>query len=286
MDRDEAEPAVTKGVFGVFLLLILIAGLAFPITRLLTADPADSQSGSAAASPAPTEELEPPSEPEPVPETTAPASTPSTPPTTTRPTTTRPPETSEPAYVSVFETKEPSGLFDPDDPTRRAVLKAGVVYLGGEIRSALDADTIAVKVAQIVGPDNVYMEYRVNPAAPVSNEGILEVADLVLFESGSANLRSEFTPLLDLGVALMATNPKVTIFVRAHTDTDGPAPDNLALSELRAQAIVNYWIASGIEGDRVTGEGKGETQPIADESEPGGAQLNRRAEFVVRGLLD
>lgn len=280
MDQDEAEPAVTKGAFGLILLVILVAGLAFPITRILTADSEGAQPGSAAA-PAATQDLEPPSDPEVVPETTAPTTTPSTTVTADPPT-----ETSAPDYEPAFETEDPSGLFDPDDPTRRAVMKAGVVYLGGEIRSAVDADTIAAKVAKVVGPDNVYMEYRVNPDAPVSNEGILEIADLVLFESGSANLRPEFTPLLDLGVALMATNPQVTIIVRAHTDSAGPAPANLTLSELRAQAIVNYWIASGIDGERVIGEGKGETQPIADETEPGGAQLNRRAEFVVIGLLN
>lgn len=257
-------------------MLLLVAGLAFPIARILTSESSDSEPVTGAAAPATTTELEEPSEPVAAPEPT----------TTVQSTTTSPPSEPESEYERIFAPQEPSGLFDADDPTRRAVMKAGVVYLGGEIRSEQDSDTIAAKVAQIVGPDNVYLEYQINPDAPVSNEGILEVADLVLFESGSAVLGSEFTPLLDLGVALMATNPAVTISVRAHTDTAGPAPDNLALSEARAHAIVDYWIASGIDPTRVSGEGKGETEPIADESEPGGAQLNRRAEFVVRGLLN
>ncbi len=277
----QADKPVTKGAFGAVILLLLVAGLAFPVTRLLTSDSSDLSSDSdssgtsgAAASPATTTELSEPSEP-----VAEPA------PTTTPKPETEPESQPEDSYEPVFATEEPSGLFDPEDPTRRAIMKSGVVYLGGEIRSAEDADTIAGKVAKVVGPDNVYMEYRINPDAEFSQEGILEVAELVLFESGSAVLRPEFTPLLDLGVALMATNPDVTILVKAHTDTDGPAPDNLALSVARAQAIVDYWIASGIDPSRVSGEGKGETQPIADESEPGGAQLNRRAEFVVRGLL-
>ena len=281
MNGDQADPPVTKGAFGVVLILLLVAGGAFPVARLLSSDNSDGESSPAAATATESESATTTSP------TTQPQSAESTASTSSQDTTTSsvPPST-EPTYVQVFETQPPSGLFDLQDPTRRAVMKSGVVYLGGEIRSAEDADTIATKVAGVVGPDNVYMEYRINPEAPLSNEGILEVADLVLFESGSAVLRREFTPLLDLGVALMASNPQVTIHVLAHTDTDGPAPDNLLLSQLRAQAIVDYWIASGIDSARVSGEGKGETQPIADEAEPGGAQLNRRAEFLVRGLLN
>ncbi len=278
VNPDDLDTAVPDGVFGIVLMFIFLAGGSIALFSYITSDES-SDAGAAVVTTATQPQLADPTT------TTLPqiTSTPEATSTTEAPVATTEPEADP---TPVFETQEPSGLFDAEDPLRRAVMKQGVVYLGGEIRSVEDANTIATKVAQVVGPDNVYVEYRINPDAPLSNEGILEVADLVLFDSGRATLRPEFTPLLQLGVALLTTNPDVTIRVVAHTDSVGSAAGNLELSQDRAEAITGFWAAAGIDPARVSAEGKGETEPIADESEPGGAQLNRRAEFIIRGLLN
>ncbi len=279
VNPDDLDSAVPDGVFGIVLMFLFLAGGSIALFSYIVSDET-SDAGSAVVV---TTANEPQLGDTPTTTTAETATTADATPATQAPLSTTEPE-ADPAPV--FETQEPSGLFDPEDPIRRAVMKQGVVYLGGEIRSVEDSDTIATKVAQVVGPDNVYVEYRINPDAPLSNEGILEVADLVLFDSGRATLRPEFTPLLELGVALLTTNPDVTIRVVAHTDTVGSAAGNLELSQDRAEAITGFWAEAGIDPARVSAVGKGETEPIADESEPGGAQLNRRAEFVIRGLLN
>jgi outer membrane protein OmpA-like peptidoglycan-associated protein len=82
----------------------------------------------------------------------------------------------------------------------------------------------------------------------------------------------------------MKDNPKMFIFVKSHTDSKGSAAYNLKLSEQRAQSTVQYIISKGIESERISGKGFGNTEPKiacgADCTEEQHSQ-NRRSEFVI-----
>ena len=82
----------------------------------------------------------------------------------------------------------------------------------------------------------------------------------------------------------MKDNPSVTIRINGYTDNVGNGADNLKLSEDRAKAVVNYLISQGINAKRLTSQGFGESQPVADNSTEEGRALNRRTEFIVTGL--
>jgi len=69
--------------------------------------------------------------------------------------------------------------------------------------------------------------------------------------------------------------------VGGHTDTDGAEAYNLDLSQRRANAVVAYLVAQGVNPANVTGTGYGETQPIASNDTPQGMATNRRIEFKV-----
>lgn len=69
--------------------------------------------------------------------------------------------------------------------------------------------------------------------------------------------------------------------VEGHTDADGAAEFNQALSQQRADAVVAYLIAQGVNPKNVTGVGLGETRPIASNDTPQGMAANRRIEFNV-----
>jgi OOP family OmpA-OmpF porin len=76
--------------------------------------------------------------------------------------------------------------------------------------------------------------------------------------------------------------PTVNIEVAGHTDTDGEEASNQALSEKRAQAVVDYLVKAGLPASRFIPAGYGSTQPLAgNETEDGKAQ-NRRIEFMVK----
>ena len=72
------------------------------------------------------------------------------------------------------------------------------------------------------------------------------------------------------------------IEVAGHTDGDGEDAFNQALSEKRAQAVVNYLVRAGLPADRFTTVGFGSTQPIASNGTDEGKAQNRRIEFLVR----
>ncbi|MEM9133934.1 MAG: OmpA family protein [Actinomycetota bacterium] len=103
------------------------------------------------------------------------------------------------------------------------------------------------------------------------------------FASGSAQIESGDVPALDRVVALLVAAPDATIEVGGHTDDDGDDAANQALSEARAQAVVDYFVASGVNPQQVQAAGYGETQPIADNATAEGKAANRRIEFRESG---
>jgi len=86
----------------------------------------------------------------------------------------------------------------------------------------------------------------------------------------------------DLASKVGGINLEVVIAV-GHTDATGPDGYNQALSNRRAEAVKAYLVSKGIESNRVYTEGKGEAQPIADNSTREGRSKNRRVEVEVVG---
>ena len=85
--------------------------------------------------------------------------------------------------------------------------------------------------------------------------------------------------LLDRLVETALRCPTANIEIAGHTDADGDDAANQALSEKRAQAVVDYLVKAGLPADRFTAIGYGSSQPVAyNDTEEGKAQ-NRRIEF-------
>lgn len=104
----------------------------------------------------------------------------------------------------------------------------------------------------------------------------------ILFDVNKATIKSSSTAVLtDLGKALKE-NPGVKISVTGHTDSDGTETANQLLSEQRAESVKNYLALNfGIEKSRMTALGKGESEPVADNTTEPGKIINRRVEFKV-----
>jgi len=77
-------------------------------------------------------------------------------------------------------------------------------------------------------------------------------------------------------------NLEVIIAV-GHTDWTGTRAYNQRLSERRAEAVKAYLVGKGISAERIFTEGKGETQPVADNRTREGRAQNRRVEIEVVG---
>jgi OmpA-OmpF porin, OOP family len=104
----------------------------------------------------------------------------------------------------------------------------------------------------------------------------------VRFESGQASIDPDSTGLLDRLVEIALRCPTSNIEVGGHTDTDGEDATNQALSEKRAQAVVDYLVKAGLPASRFTAVGYGSTQPVATNDTDHGKAQNRRIEFLVR----
>ena len=81
-------------------------------------------------------------------------------------------------------------------------------------------------------------------------------------------------------------NPSVTIHITGHTDAVGTDEANQILSEGRANAVRQTLIDRGVAPERMTAEGKGEREHVADNDTEEGRQLNRRVEFVITSTGD
>jgi OOP family OmpA-OmpF porin len=104
----------------------------------------------------------------------------------------------------------------------------------------------------------------------------------IRFEQGRATLDPDSTALLDRLIEIALRCPTAGIEVAGHTDGDGEDAFNQALSEKRAQAVVDYLVKAGLPPSRFTAVGYGSTQPIAGNDTDEGKAQNRRIEFLVR----
>lgn len=101
----------------------------------------------------------------------------------------------------------------------------------------------------------------------------------IFFDHDKAEIKPEFKPFLVSLVQVVNGHSDLRIKVVGHTDADGSDAYNIDLSERRAQAIIDFFVAQGLDRDRIRIEFKGEAEPIGDNATPEGKQLNRRVDF-------
>jgi peptidoglycan-associated lipoprotein len=83
----------------------------------------------------------------------------------------------------------------------------------------------------------------------------------IFYDFGKWDLRPESMVSLDKLVETLTDNPKVTIELMSHTDSRDTEEYNYDLSQKRAQSVVQYLIEKGIEPDRLSAKGYGESSP-------------------------
>jgi outer membrane protein OmpA-like peptidoglycan-associated protein len=105
----------------------------------------------------------------------------------------------------------------------------------------------------------------------------LQLTGRVPFEFKKPRLQSTATFLLDEVVDIMLANPELKIEVHAHTDALSSADEELTLTTARAQAVLNYLVAHGVDRARLVAVGKGASMPVS-QNEP---DKNRRVEFII-----
>ena len=139
-----------------------------------------------------------------------------------------------------------------------------------------------------------------------------QVVENIFYDFDKATLRPESKAALDEMAQMLRDNPNVTLEMGSHTDRHGSDAYNNALSDRRAKSVVDYLVAAGINADRLTWKGYGESRPktvtkrinkeypqfeegtilneefimgLEEESDRDAAdQINRRTEFQVTSI--
>ncbi len=159
---------------------------------------------------------------------------------------------------------------------------AHVSSTGAEV-TVSDTDVNGVAIADLPAPNVIALDRVLVPPGFVLGD-VNDILDLepITFEVGSAVITADGQSELDRAAGYLVTNP-VAVEIGGHTDADGSDQGNLTLSEQRAQSVVDYLIAAGVDSALLTAVGYGETLPITDNDTDEGKAQNRRIEFSILG---
>lgn len=120
----------------------------------------------------------------------------------------------------------------------------------------------------------------VKPVEVVQPEVITLPGD-VLFAFNKSDLTPSAQSQLDALMGKLQNADVVSIKVVGHTDSVGSDSYNQSLSERRASSVAAYLLSQGLAPNKITSEGKGESQPVADNDTDEGRAKNRRVELHI-----
>ncbi|MCW5650565.1 MAG: OmpA family protein [Ramlibacter sp.] len=151
---------------------------------------------------------------------------------------------------------------------------AGLGALGGyvwsrhmqEKKAAMERATAGTGVAVTQTADN---QLKLNIPSDIS------------FDTGRADIKPSLRPVLDQFANGLGAQPNTEIRIIGHTDSTGPDSVNDPLSLQRAASARDYLAAHGVDPQRVMINGRGEHEPIADNSTEAGRARNRRVEIYL-----
>ena len=160
----------------------------------------------------------------------------------------------------------------PDENTR--LTAAAQAVLAG-------AETVTNDLTVAVDGSFTSTDPAVAAALQTAIADIVE-AEPITFDSGSTEIADASTPTLDRVAATIAASPGGVVLVVGHTDNLGQPETNLEISQQRADAVRVHLIDAGVDPLQINSEGRGDTEPIADNETEEGQAANRRIEFLVQ----
>ncbi len=132
------------------------------------------------------------------------------------------------------------------------------IYLGGvSYKEMVFSDTISMQKLSINVPSLIDIYFGHDSDEPLSFNGIQDF------------------------INMMESSPGMKVEIGGHTDELGPDEYNLALSQRRAGAVKKYLERLGVNPERISAAGYGESRPVASNETQEGRRLNRRTEFTI-----
>ncbi|WP_298223813.1 OmpA family protein [Flavobacterium sp.] len=108
---------------------------------------------------------------------------------------------------------------------------------------------------------------------------ITYIGSKIFFENNSDKLKVASLSQLDELAKILTKYEGANLVIEGHTDSNGSDAFNINLSQKRTESVKRYLVSKGIAESRLTGIGKGEAEPIADNKKALGRAKNRRVEL-------
>ncbi len=176
-----------------------------------------------------------------------------------------------------FQTALKTGGFTVDytSSPEQIVAHKGNTWIFIDNRGEFYYQTIVTEktMTQEVTADASALSDEINKSGHVAVYGIH-------FDTGKAAILPDSENILGEIVKLLQQNEALKLRIEGHTDNQGNAAANQALSEKRAQAVVAWLSGHGVSPARLSAKGLGQTKPLADNGTEEGRAQNRRVELV------
>lgn len=172
-----------------------------------------------------------------------------------------------------------------------AALGAGIGALAGGGKGAAIGAGVGALVGGVTGYNWQAIKNKLAPSAAQTGTQVteqpdgslkLKVPSSVTFATNQYAVTPAFTPLLNDLASTLNQNPQITASVVGYTDSTGSAGYNQTLSQNRAQSVVSALAQRGVAASRLSAQGMGASNPIADNATEAGRAQNRRVEIYLR----
>jgi outer membrane protein OmpA-like peptidoglycan-associated protein len=180
--------------------------------------------------------------------------------------------------------KEPARMKEVEIPAQYTVIKRQVVD-----KPARSVEKVIPEVTKTITKTVLVKKGGMTVWEEVDCNLVNDEANIlpIYYELNSARITKDSEKIIDKYLlSLMKSKPGLRIEIMSHTDSRGDDAYNMALSQQRAQSVVNYLVAKGISRNRLVAKGYGETRLTnrcangvkCSEAEH---QKNRRTEFRI-----
>ena len=158
--------------------------------------------------------------------------------------------------------------------SRSSAIGAGLGALGGYVWSKNMEDKKRAMEQATAGTGTVVTQTS-------DNQLKLTIPNDISFDTGRYDIKPNLRPILDQFAQGLSQQPGTEVRIIGHTDNTGSEAVNNPLSVNRAQSTRDYLVARGVNSNRITIDGRGEREPIADNTTEAGRARNRRIEIFL-----
>jgi len=194
-----------------------------------------------------------------------------------------------------------------DDPNRRTKTGAAIGAIAGAVignqTSSKNGKYVGAAVGALTGAavgsymdrqqqklnQQLAQEARANEitVTRIDEETLkINVSSEISFDHNSSNIKSNFRDSLNKVADVISEYNQTAVHVIGHTDSTGSNSYNQQLSEKRASSVSRHLSRNGVVRTRMRMSGRGENQPVSDNSTSSGRSENRRVEIYLKPIVE